>query len=421
MKIIITASTLPTSAIDTVPAFVREQAIELKNNYPDLDILLHSPHNSYSDTANAKEDNEHYRVHRYHYFWPFSWELLVGRGIIPALRKNKLLYLQIPFLVTFQFLSLLFLVRREKPKLIYAHWFTPQAISASLVSRITGIPFLFTTHASDVTVLRKFPFSKSIVSWVCRCSSAYIAVSERTAEKLKSFFSDHEWHAEYKNKLSIIPMGVATQLPKIVNQNHEDIKSRFGIPLDKSYMLFLGRLAEKKGVAYLLEADSQIPVEMKQQLHLIIAGDGQLKAGLKDYSDQLALDNVTFTGYVTGSTKEALINFADYACFPSIIDDTGDSEGFPVSIMECLAAGKLVLSSNVTGAEDVIQQNSAGLVFREKSANELAQSIVDALSLSDQEKELIRGNSRSLASQYDWKIISDQHHNIFIKCLNNDL
>lgn len=418
-KILITTSTLPASEVDEVPAFIRDQAVELKKLFPSTDIVMHAPHNAYSDTSRIIENNTSYRVHRYHYFWPFKWELLAGRGIMPALRHNPLLYFQIPFLVFFQFVSLLAVTLREKPDLLYAHWFTPQAITTMLVSRITGTPFVFTTHASDVSVLSRVPFTKPLVNWICRRACAYIAVSENTAGKLKKFFSGAYDERALMEKLSIIPMGVSTDVPRISDSERAEVLSRFGIPRDRQLMLFIGRLAEKKGVSWLLEATAQLPLTSARRLHLIIAGDGQLRGELEDLTRRLGLTNVTFTGYVTGLDKWALIDAADYACFPSIIDDTGDAEGFPVALMECLAAGKIILSSDVTGAEKVIEKHHAGFVFPEKSATSLLSLLEKVLILEQTRSEELQTNAKRLALNYDWRSISQQHYSIFQRCSND--
>jgi len=418
-KILITTSTLPASEVDEVPAFIKDQAVEMKKLVPSMNIVMHAPHNAYSDTSKLVEKNISYRVYRYHYFWPFKWELLAGRGIMPALRHNPLLYLQVPFLVFFQFVSLLVVTLREKPDLLYAHWFTPQAITTMLVSMITRTPFVFTTHASDVSVLNRVPFTKPLVNWICRRACSYIAVSENTAEKLKQFFSGAANERALIDKLSIIPMGVSTNVPRISDSERAEVLSRFRLPGNRQYMLFLGRLAEKKGVSCLLEATAQLPLTSTRRLHLIIAGDGQLRSELEDLSRRLGLTNVTFTGYVTGLDKWALIDTADYACFPSIIDDTGDAEGFPVALMECLAAGKIILSSNVTGAEKVIEKNNAGFVFPEKSATSLLGLLEKVLTLEQAHREELQTNAKRLALNYDWRSISQQHYSIFQRCCND--
>jgi len=267
--------------------------------------------------------------------------------------------------------------------------------------------------------LNRVPFTKPLVNWICRRACSYIAVSENTAEKLKQFFSGAANERALIDKLSIIPMGVSTNVPRISDSERAEVLSRFRLPGNRQYMLFLGRLAEKKGVSCLLEATAQLPLTSTRRLHLIIAGDGQLRSELEDLSRRLGLTNVTFTGYVTGLDKWALIDTADYACFPSIIDDTGDAEGFPVALMECLAAGKIILSSNVTGAEKVIEKNNAGFVFPEKSATSLLGLLEKVLTLEQAHREELQTNAKRLALNYDWRSISQQHYSIFQRCCND--
>ncbi len=417
MKILITTSTLPISDDDKVPAFVKDQSLELKKAYPHTKITIHAPHNHQSKTTHKRAQNKYYKEVRFHYFWPFRWELLAGHAIMPALKKNILLYFQIPFLFIFQAISLIRLTLKEKPDLIYAHWFTPQAINTALVSKLTRTPFVFTTHASDVSVLHNVPFSKTLVSWVCKRASAYTAVSERTAKKLESFFDKETWKNEYKNKLSVIPMGISLDIPIINSSDIKKTKKQFNIPEDKKYILYLGRLAEKKGVKYLLNAFSDLPTALSKDVCLIIAGDGQLKDSLIKLALELELKNVYFTGYVHGKTKDTLLSLSDFTCFPSIIDSSGDSEGFPVVIMESLAAGKIVLTSDVSGGESIIKSGHSGYIFKQKNANEIKNTLVKAMNLPESKKTAMKANSKKLAGQFNWSLIIKKHYEIFERAL----
>ncbi len=419
VKILIATSTFPVSAQDQVPGFVLDQANALKHVEPSLELLVHAPHNAYSNSAAEDENHSACRVQRYHYFWPYSWERLAGRGILPALKQNRLLYLQIPFFVFFQFLSLLAMTRRQRPDLLYAHWFTPQAITTALVAKITGIPFVFTTHASDVAVLNNVPFSSRLVRQVCRKASAYIAVSDRTAEKLTRFFNGARDQQALLSKLSLIPMGVTTEPPAVAADTRNAVMARYGILADRPSLLFIGRLAEKKGVKYLIQAVASLPTDLRNSFQLIIAGDGQLKSQLQKLTANLT--NVTYTGYVTGEDKWTLIDIASFTCFPSIIDDAGDSEGFPVAIMECLAAGKIVLASDVTGAEAVLAENTAGIVFPQKDANALAAAIQSTLEMGNSERQQLESNARRLAQEFDWETIARRHLNLFSRYLPDEL
>ncbi len=420
MKLLITTSTLPVSSADEVPDFVKKQAIFLKKYDPNASITIHAPHNHYSNTRNSIEKNNYYKEIRFHYFWPFCMELLTGRGVLPALRANKLLYCQIPFLFIFQFISLFILVSKEKPDLIYAHWFTPQAITSVMVSMLTGIPFVFTTHASDISVLRSIPFAKYLVRWVCRNSKAYTAVSERTAQKLIDFFNAEEWNEHYSKKLKIIPMGVDINRSSFELSAFDYIKKKYSLD-DRPIILFLGRLAEKKGVEYLLEAFSLLPKKQREKFQLVIAGDGQLKNNLKIKARSLKINNIYFTGYVHGEEKYTFLNLADYLCLPSIIDSTGDSEGFPVVLMEGLAAGKVILASNVSGGEVIFKNKKNCFVFTQKSSEELKAKLSLAIKLTTDELEVIRRENKKLAKQFGWETITINYYNFLKGAISNVL
>ena len=420
MKVLLTTSTLPASDIDAVPAFVKDQVIALKKSHPEIECAVHAPHNFYSKNAEARQVNNAFHEVRYHYFWPHRLELLAGRGIMPALRQNKLLYAQIPFFVFFQFTSLFKLVRKEKPDLIYAHWFMPQAITSSLVSKITGIPFMFTTHASDVSVLHRFPFTKHLVRKVCQRASVFTAVSPRTSAKLLAFFNPDDWAQNFASKLEIIPMGTETKLPTSSSTQLAGIRKKYGLPKDKKILLFIGRLAEKKGVTYLLQAFAELPENVSANLHLVIAGDGQLLDDLQKQADRLRIKDITFTGYVHGEEKNALFTLADLICLPSIVDSQGDSEGFPVVLMEGLAAGKIVLASNASGGETILSSGETGFLFTEKSSEDLKNVIIQAASLSQAQSTAIQAHAKKLAQQFSWDTISDKHYQILKKVVSEN-
>lgn len=409
MKILIATSTFPASASDEVPAFVKDQAVNLRKLDPELAIFVHSPHSAYSATRQHVDKSEYYLDIRFHYFWPFKFELLAGRGIMPALRAQPLLYGQLPFFFLFQFLSLWRLTRQQKPDLLYAHWFTPQAITTAWVSRLTGVPFVFTTHASDISVLSQLPLAKRMVKWICRYASGYTAVSERTAGKLEWFFEPAEWRDHFGKKLRIIPMGVDVEFTTPPQAAIDDIKKKYSLN-GRPTVLFLGRLAEKKGVADLLDAAALLPSKTRDSFQLVIAGDGQLRHDLVTKAKDLGLNNVTYTGHVHGSEKHALLALADCLCIPSIIDRAGDSEGFPVVLMEALAAGKLIIASDVSGAETLFEGDDRSFLFPQKSPADLAECLVRALALDSGEANVIRQRNRQLARNFSWSRVAAKYH-----------
>lgn len=412
-RLLVVTSTLPATVDDPVPGFVKDQAIWLKRAHSGLAIDILAPHTPLSPTAKLTI-HEAYTEHRFHYFWPRRWELVAGHGTMSALAKYRLLYLQVPLLFIGQFFALWRLTRRLKPNLLYAHWFTPQAIVAAVVSKLTGVPLVFTTHASDIIVLKKMPGFRLIVRLVCRRAVGYTAVSQQTADKL-IYFAKARTADAIRAKLRIIPMG-ANPLPPAHRTAIDRTKRKFGLTAPKQ-VLFIGRLVPRKGVEYLLEAFAKI-ADIHKDAQLIIAGDGPSKASLEALTKRLDLSTkqVIFPGFISGETKDSLLHLSDIVCLPSI--NIGDqSEGMPVAFMEGLEAGKTIVASDVTGAQEYLIDGRDGFLFRQKDTAELATKLKLALGLNGAAKVKLSQAAKKLGGRFEWQRVAKEHYDFFEEAL----
>ena len=405
--ILVLASTFPQSNTDKVPAFVRDQIISLKKLYPNLQFTVLAPHTAYSKMKNFKE-TEFYDEYRFHYFWPWSLEKLTGRGILPQLKSNPIYYFLVPFLFFGEFYAARKLVEKIKPNFIYAHWFTPQGIIASMVGKFLDLPVVLTTHASDVAVWRNIPFGGYIVRSHLQNVKAITAVSRRTLEKMRYFFSDLQWR-EMSPKTKIIPMGI--------NLNH--FPGEIGTVV-RHRIMFIGRLSEKKGVQFLLPAFKEI-LEFYPSATLTVAGDGPMLIALQRQSRDLGLskNHVFFPGYIRGENKFKLLTSGDIFVVPSIETDGGDTEGLPVSLMEGLAAGCICIATNESGADEIIKNGINGFLVPQKNIEALVFYIKKAFSLNDEERYRLRCSAMQSAHQFSWDKIAKEHYEFFFDDVRN--
>jgi glycosyltransferase involved in cell wall biosynthesis len=403
-RVLVLASTFPAADDDPVPAFVRDQIIAMDERYPELEFSVLAPHDERSATRDFSK-HASYDEYRFHYFWPRSAEKLAGRGIMPALRENKALFAVVPFLFIGEFFATLKLVRRVRPEIMYAHWFTPQALVASWVSRITRVPFVFTTHASDVDVWRRIPFfGPRIVRSATSRAKAVTAVSSRSREKLTRFFGD----APITVPLGIIPMGVPVPDVSITPAEKAAERARLGLTAETIY-LFIGRIVEKKGVPYLLEALSTASDLGDYQL--VIAGDGPLLDETRTAVTALGLDDrVVFTGFISGDEKDAYFRAADVMVVPSIISSDGDAEGLPVALLEGLAYGLPCIATNESGADDIITDGVDGHLVVQKDARALAAALETVHELGPDGRVALGARARELALSFTWSSIAERHY-----------
>jgi glycosyltransferase involved in cell wall biosynthesis len=324
---------------------------------------------------------------------------------MPALKANRWYYAVVPFLFLGEYRAVRKLVRTLNPELIYAHWFTPQAIVASLVSRRTRVPFVFTTHASDVDVWRRVPFfGERIVRSVSARAAAITAVSSRSREKLLRFLPS----GGDGPPLEVVPMGVPIQANEVSSRERDRVRRELGLPPGTLYM-FIGRLVEKKGLSYLLRAFEQVRDDLGDWT-LVVAGDGPLRDRLQRAVEECGLGpHVRFVGYLTGELKHQYLTAAEVMVVPSIVASDGDAEGLPVALLEGLSYGLTCIATNESGADDIIADGVNGLLCVQRDSGALAARLREVHGFTVRQRTAMGKQAIALAGSHSWETIARRH------------
>ena len=389
-NLLVTTTTFPRYEKDKEATFVKDLSLELSKNGFNTHVLV--PH-SYGLSNKDRLDN--LIIHRFIYFLP-RFEKLAYGGMIPNIKKNKFLLFQIPFFILSELLELIKIVKKYKINVIHSHWLIPQGLCGAISKKIFNLRHITTIHGADLFVLLKIPLSKFLIKFILNNSDHITCVNNEIKEKSISLIGK-----SYYKKISVIPMGVYTDIYKN--------KFRFN-----KKILFLGRLADKKGVKYLLEAVKLLDNKVK----ILIAGDGPLKDELEDFVRKNNLrDKVKFLGYVTGKEKVDIIKKCGIFIMPSIITEYGDREGMPVSLLEAMAASKAIIVTNVGGISELIKNNYNGILIKQKSSNDIANAINKLTNNKNLAKRLAL-NARKSVLDYDWKKIGEKYYKILINNKN---
>ena len=407
MNIAVVTSTFPKNSSDKIPKFIKNQIINLKSNYPELNFFVLAPDNN----ENIKlEESNHYKQVRFKYFWPKHFQVLTKNGIINQLRRNPLNYLFIPFFFISQFFYLYRLVKKEKINLIYAHWFFPQAVNAFLVSKILKIPFVYTSHSSDVEMVkRKIPFlGKKIVRGISFKAKAISAPSENIINKIKENFSSNELLDINTN---IIPMGL--------NTNNVSLSKNKSFKNDQINILFLGRFSKKKGVHLLIKSIYKISNELpEKKIKLTLAGDGEEKDEYKSLINKYKLSSyVKFIGFIDEENKYVVINDSDILIVPSIQTKSGDIEGLPVVILEGLYCEKIVIASTYTNAQEIIKDSYNGFIVENLNVDSLTNKIIEVINLDPKLKKTIQRNAKKSGERFNSENNAKEFYNSMINIL----
>ena len=394
-KLLIITSTFPRWENDTDPPFVFELAKRLTK---DFNITVLTPN---YPGALRDETMEGIKVHRFRYFLK-KFEILAGsEGILPTLKRKKLFYLLVPFFILAEFLALLKLIRNTKPDVIHAHWILPQGFVAALANRLTGIPYIVTTHGGDIYGLQG-RFASYFKSYALKKAAIVTVVSKDIQKTIKEKFGG-DIH------IQVIPMGVdATFFHP--DKNDPQLREKFGIK--GPFLLYVGRLSEKKGVRYLLEA---LPSVLKHfaDAKLLLVGTGELSRKLKQQAESLNLqDNILFAGALPNNELPPYFASADIFIGPSITAEGGDTEGFGLTFVEAAMSGCIVVGTNVGGIADIIEHGKTGFLVEEKNSNQLAATILMTLENKEELSPIKEIARRSLCDKFCWPAIVAQYKKI---------
>ena len=266
------------------------------------------------------------------------------------------------------------------------HIHEPIAPSISLLTLMNADePMVGTFHSAMGRSHVRELAAKPARQWIERLA-ARIAVS---AEARRTLVEHHGGDA------IIIPNGVYTQR----FAEAEPIPEWQGTP-ERPVIVFLGRLDEpRKGLPVFADAVPAV-LERIPGARFLIAGRGEaedIRRELEQYGD-----SVEFLGGITDEEKESLLRGASIYVAPQ----TG-GESFGIVLVEAMAAGCAVVSSDIRAFSDVLEAGKVGYLFSNGNAADLADKLVDALADPEQLARTAAAGQRS-ANQYDWSVVTEQ-------------
>ncbi len=387
LRVLTIATTFPRWEGDKEPPFVFDLNKELARKVSLMTLVPHAP------GAKKEETLEGVRVIRFPYFFPSHRQnLFYEGGALPKLRSSWLARIQLPFFLLLLFYHMVRCVKRYRINLIHCHWIIPQGWFTVWLRKILGVPCLLTAHGGDVFSFKKDSlvarFSRFAIKHANLCSSN----TETTRQAILDLYP--------KAKVKVIPMGVDTS-GFHPNQRRQELKNEWGVkgPL----FLAVGRLAEKKGFKYLIQAMPEVLRELPQA-KLLLIGEGPEKGELETLIEQLKLgENVILAG---GKNREELPSYfasADIFIGPSIVAESGDTEGQGVVFLEAMASGTPVIASNVGGISDVILNGETGILVPQKNPQAIASAVISLYSDVALRERLSLQGREMVESCYSWK------------------
>ncbi len=250
------------------------------------------------------------------------------------------------------------LIKQERPDMLVTYLLHAD-ILGRVIGRLTGIPII-------ICSLRCAHQDKKILVWLDRITSGladyYIAVSEAVAQWAINILKVNPKH------ISVITNGIDISEVENTHISQDNVNKKYV----GTVISYIGRLDPQKGITYLLKSIVLLRQSYHKPFTILIIGDGPLKAEVEQIiSDEKIGDIVKILGFQK--------NVAHFLAISDIIVSPTLFEGLSNSLMEAMAAGKPVITTDIPENRTLIQSDINGILVQPKNAQALTDAQKDLL------------------------------------------
>jgi len=292
----------------------------------------------------------------------FKWEVCTLRNPDPAgrlLEKNgvRVYYFGYGKFSFKNIKGILKIIDKEKIDILHLHGYSA-ANFGRIAGRKKGIINIVQEHA----VLRTLPHQYIADLMLRNYMDAGVAVSRNVKDFMivsRSIPSE---------KIRVIWNGIDLDKFKISDQeNIQKKRKELEIPENVRIVGTVTRLRKEKGTEYFIKAIPYILREFADVIFLIV-GDGSLRSQLEFLARELNIsDKVRFLGFRTD--VDELLSLLDINVIPSL------TEGFPLSLVEAMALGNVIIATQVGGIKEVAEDRENVLFVPPKNPLEISEKV----------------------------------------------
>ena len=242
---------------------------------------------------------------------------------------------------------------------VHAHFAGMAARTAFWIHRFFPMTFSFTAHANDIFAPRHFEIGLDKLVDVAR---VIVTETDYAAQFLRERFPQR-----------------ANSVHRIYNGLDLAEFERADFSSTPPLIIAVGRLIAKKGFAELIRACALL-AERGKLFRCEIIGEGPLENELRAQIAQLNLQNrFVLSGAKPQREVRQHLAAASVFVLPSVLDPEGGMDNLPTVIMEAMATGLPVISTNIGGIPEMVVQNETGFLVQPADPIALAKAIEDVI------------------------------------------
>ncbi|MEH7380629.1 glycosyltransferase [Bacillus sp. JJ1533] len=271
-------------------------------------------------------------------------------------------------------------------RLIYAR-FGRGGVQMLPLKQETNLPMVTSFHGADVSkqLVKRKGYADSLPE-LFQKGDMFTVVSEHMRTRLITLGCP-------SHKITVLKSGI--ELGKFPFQ------PKISANKDEIRLLSVGRLTEKKGMNILIKAFAQI-AEKYPNSKLTIVGEGQERKKLETLIKKNQLhDRVELLGKRSHPEVKKHLMDCDLFCIASHTGSDGDLEGIPNVIMEAMALGRVVVSTEHAGIPELVIHGETGYLVPEKDVVALSDMLIHAIEHQSEWSQLAENGRRKVEQEHD--------------------
>ena len=294
------------------------------------------------------------------------------------------------------FFAGLWVIFRFRPQVIHVHFALPAGFLAWILSKLTGVPYVLTSHLGDVPggVPEKtdhwFRWAYPFTPRVWRDAAVVTAISD---------FTRHLAVPHYPVDIKVIHNGIETTV------DHKDNLMVNQPP----QIVFLGRFVPQKNPMLIPEILNHL---RDLDWHCVMIGDGELRDETIHQITALSLqDRFSLPGWLSQEEIQGILQQSDILLLPSLV------EGIPLSGLQSLINGLAVVSSRVGGVSELVEDGQNGFLHTPQDVQAFVESMRRLLS-----DRLLLLNTRKasleISRKFDLRHVVHEYEQVLLEVVN---
>jgi colanic acid/amylovoran biosynthesis glycosyltransferase len=239
---------------------------------------------------------------------------------------------------------------------LHVHFAGLASRTAWWIKRLFGITYSFTGHANDIFCPK--PDQRVGLADLLREASFVVVVSDFGANWLQRGFP------ESAHKIQRVYNGLDLSVFKQATPGTEPVR-----------LLSIGRLIEKKGFKFLIEA-CRLLRSSGFSFVCQIVGEGPEHDHLQEAIQMSQLsDTVRLRGALPQPELVKMLSQSSIFVFPAVHDSAGDTDNLPTVLIEAMASSLPIIATRIAGIPEIVQHNENGILVPEQDPAQLAGAI----------------------------------------------